>query len=251
MSRRSFAKASLLATALGLAALGSTLTPAAARLPSLPAKTAPGASLHPGIVHLPTGAPVAPGASLHPGIIHLPTGAPVAPGASLHPGNAHVLPGEVAQIPPGASTKPGKLKEPLPLPPVAGGNGIDNICPFNPSKCPPKGPAGSGTPSNPPSGSGSTYPSGGPSYPSGGAGPVAVLAPQPVFQAPQPVYQPPSHVVTATSAAPTATEPCNCLTKQYLDDGSVLFRDICTKEAAMATPDQLRAQAQGAAPTVR
>jgi hypothetical protein len=42
--------------------------------------------------------------------------------------------------------------------------------------------------------------------------------------------------------------PCNCLTKQYLDDGSVLFKDICTKEAALATPDELRAQAQGAAP---
>jgi hypothetical protein len=42
--------------------------------------------------------------------------------------------------------------------------------------------------------------------------------------------------------------PCNCLTTQYLDDGSVLFKDICTKEAAMATPDELRAQAQGAAP---
>jgi hypothetical protein len=31
----------------------------------------------------------------------------------------------------------------------------------------------------------------------------------------------------------------------------VLFRDICTREAAMATPDQLRAQTQAAAPTVR
>ena len=50
----------------------------------------------------------------------------------------------------------------------------------------------------------------------------------------------------ATAATPTA--PCNCLTKQYLDDGSVLFQDICTKEAAMATPDELRAQAQGVAP---
>ena len=38
------------------------------------------------------------------------------------------------------------------------------------------------------------------------------------------------------------------LIKQYLDDGSVLFKDICTKEAALATPEELRAQAQGAAP---
>jgi hypothetical protein len=36
--------------------------------------------------------------------------------------------------------------------------------------------------------------------------------------------------------------PCNCLTKHYLDDGSVLFSDLCTKEQAMATPDELRAQ---------
>jgi hypothetical protein len=41
-----------------------------------------------------------------------------------------------------------------------------------------------------------------------------------------------------------ASEPCNCLTKQYLDDGSVLFRDLCTKEAAIATPAELRSQAQ-------
>ena len=50
-------------------------------------------------------------------------------------------------------------------------------------------------------------------------------------------------VATAAAAA-----PCNCLTKQYLDDGSVLFTDICTKEEALATPDELRAQAQGVAP---
>jgi hypothetical protein len=50
----------------------------------------------------------------------------------------------------------------------------------------------------------------------------------------------------ATAATPA---PCNCLTKQYLDDGSVLFQDICTKEAALATPDELKAQANGAAPT--
>jgi hypothetical protein len=48
-----------------------------------------------------------------------------------------------------------------------------------------------------------------------------------------------------TAAAPA---PCNCLTKQYLQDGSVLFKDLCTKEAAMATPDELRAQAQGTSP---
>jgi hypothetical protein len=48
------------------------------------------------------------------------------------------------------------------------------------------------------------------------------------------------------TAAPAA--PCNCLTKQYLPDGSVLFKDLCTKEAALATPAELKAQADGIAP---
>jgi hypothetical protein len=56
-------------------------------------------------------------------------------------------------------------------------------------------------------------------------------------------------VTAPVDAAATPTAPCNCLTKQYLDDGSVLFQDICTKEAALATPDELKAQAQGASPT--
>jgi hypothetical protein len=49
--------------------------------------------------------------------------------------------------------------------------------------------------------------------------------------------------VGTQAAAPSA--PCNCLTKRYLDDGSVLFSDVCTKEQAMATPAELRQQAQG------
>jgi len=55
-------------------------------------------------------------------------------------------------------------------------------------------------------------------------------------------------------SAPVASEPtapCTCLTKKYLDDGSVLFKDVCTKEAALATPDELRAQAQGVGPQAR
>jgi hypothetical protein len=35
-----------------------------------------------------------------------------------------------------------------------------------------------------------------------------------------------------------AAEPCNCLTKQNLPDGSLLFQDICTKESAIAAPQQ-------------
>jgi hypothetical protein len=55
-----------------------------------------------------------------------------------------------------------------------------------------------------------------------------------------------AHVSTPVAPAPTG--PCNCLTKKYLEDGSVLFKDICTKEAALATPDELKAQVQGAGP---
>jgi hypothetical protein len=56
--------------------------------------------------------------------------------------------------------------------------------------------------------------------------------------------------VRATST-PAVSANCNCLTKEYLEDGSVVFKDLCTKEAAMATPAELKAQAQGATPQVR
>jgi hypothetical protein len=56
----------------------------------------------------------------------------------------------------------------------------------------------------------------------------------------------PTRVSTPVTTVPTA--PCTCLTKNYLADGSVLFKDVCTREAATATPDELRAQMQGARP---
>jgi hypothetical protein len=46
----------------------------------------------------------------------------------------------------------------------------------------------------------------------------------------------------APVSAPAADAPCTCLTKTYLNDGSVLFKDVCTKEAAVATPNQAQAQ---------
>jgi hypothetical protein len=55
-------------------------------------------------------------------------------------------------------------------------------------------------------------------------------------------------VVTGPAAAVSGPAPvngpCSCLTKTYLSDGSVQFADVCTKESAIATPDQLRAQSQ-------
>lgn len=78
------------------------------------------------------------------------------------------------------------------------------------------------------------------------APPVVVAAPLPVIAQPQPVYaaRPMQRQAPSTSANPTVAsdEPCNCLTKQYLQDGSVVFRDLCTHEAAMATQADLQAQ---------
>ena len=50
-----------------------------------------------------------------------------------------------------------------------------------------------------------------------------------------PTYVAPSYVAP-TYVAPTYTGqpgPCTCLSKQYLKDGSVLFKDNCTKESAV------------------
>jgi len=63
----------------------------------------------------------------------------------------------------------------------------------------------------------------------------------------------PETAVVKSIAAPLAapvqrTDNCNCLTKQYLPDGAVLFTDVCTKEEALATPEQLKAQAEGPTP---
>ncbi len=62
--------------------------------------------------------------------------------------------------------------------------------------------------------------------------PGEVVVPAPVAAVPAPVV-----AARATVAAPQVVQaPCNCLTKQTLADGGVLFQDICTKEAAIAAP---------------
>src|SRR3954447_21548768 len=40
-------------------------------------------------------------------------------------------------------------------------------------------------------------------------------------------------------------DPCD---EQYLADGSLLFKDVCTSEFAVATPEQLQAEANGLKP---
>jgi hypothetical protein len=253
---RSLVQASLLATTLGLAAFGSSLTPAAALT-----------SMHPAHIRLPSAA-TSPGASMRPisEKIHLPQ-VTTAPGASKYPVGAKAVPG--VQNAPGASTYPGAKTHVISSVQNVPGNSIYGSSTVT-------GPGGSGQGGTGPDGGpsqGGTGPTGGPKqgwpgpggagpkpsgqiYPSGGTGPVVVVAPPAVYQAPV-------HIVAATNAAPapanqaarpnvattTNTAPCNCLTKQYLNDGSVLFQDLCTKETALATPDQLRAQVPTVAPT--
>jgi hypothetical protein len=45
------------------------------------------------------------------------------------------------------------------------------------------------------------------------------------------VYSTPTY---STPSYTTRTDSCTCLTKEYLPDNSVLFKDICTKESALS-----------------
>jgi hypothetical protein len=57
-------------------------------------------------------------------------------------------------------------------------------------------------------------------------------------------------VVAAAASAPAPAEAapqaptgsCNCLTKQTLADGSVLFADVCTQQSAIAPPQAMSAR---------
>ena len=44
-------------------------------------------------------------------------------------------------------------------------------------------------------------------------------------------------VATAAIARPAAG-PCTCLTKTYLPNGAVMFKDVCTQEVAINSPEQ-------------
>ena len=46
----------------------------------------------------------------------------------------------------------------------------------------------------------------------------------------------------SVAAPQVAAGPCNCLTKQNMPDGSLLFQDICTKESAVAAPQTVGAR---------
>lgn len=54
-----------------------------------------------------------------------------------------------------------------------------------------------------------------------------------------------------TVARPITPGPCTCLTKEYTQDGSVLFKDRCTNEEAMNPPPQQTGELQTQAPVAR
>jgi hypothetical protein len=75
---------------------------------------------------------------------------------------------------------------------------------------------------------------------------------------PRPLLYAAPVVATTYAVAPLAAAPaprCTCLTKEYTQDGLVVFQDVCTKEVASApignTQTQLQLPAQQQAPTTQ
>ena len=53
----------------------------------------------------------------------------------------------------------------------------------------------------------------------------------------RPIWYGGVHTVGYTVARPVvAAGPCTCLSKEYTEDGRVLFKDLCTNEAAINPP---------------
>jgi ABC-type Zn2+ transport system substrate-binding protein/surface adhesin len=49
-------------------------------------------------------------------------------------------------------------------------------------------------------------------------------------------------VATGVATYAATTGSCNCLTKSYLENGTVVFKDLCTQEMAMNPPAEKQAQ---------
>ena len=57
-------------------------------------------------------------------------------------------------------------------------------------------------------------------------------------------YVKPTYTYTEPSYTYTKPAPsCTCLTKEYMDDGRVVFKDVCTKEMAVAPSSTKKADA--------
>ena len=67
---------------------------------------------------------------------------------------------------------------------------------------------------------------------------------------PRPVWYYPRPVVYGgySVAAPVTPGPCTCLSKEYTQEGAVLFKDNCTNEAAMNPPAESPGPAAEVAP---
>ena len=84
------------------------------------------------------------------------------------------------------------------------------------------------------------------------ASPPVIVNPPAVVEVPVPVPGEATYIgrrypwytggATAKAVTTAAAAPCTCLTKEYLQDGSVLFKDLCTKEAAILTVEEMRAK---------
>jgi hypothetical protein len=155
----------------------------------------------------------------------------------------------IARIPVGSSIQRSSIiaRKPVVVPTGTGGaansNGHSKIPTTTVISQLPKAPTPPNPIQDPPHNNPGTGPNFGP-----GVGPVAVPvdvpADTPVVVAGGEVAASATGVDTQPAAAVQAVQPtCTCLTKRYLDDGSVLFQDICSKEAALATPAQLKLQA--------
>jgi len=222
MSSRSFPRASFLTIALGLTALGSTLTPTGAYAHFSGGSFAGNISSvgGSGLGHVPTSTVIA--------------GAPVAmDGHSIARSSA------IARLP-ASSGKTGGHSVPrsteiarLPTPTSTGGSSIPTTTKIPQFPRPPLPPApGTGPNVKPPP-------------PPVATGPIGIAIDVPVGI---PVGGTADGASGGTEGgqASGATN-CNCLTKQYLSNGSVLFRDLCTKEAAIATLADPKGQANASA----
>ncbi len=73
----------------------------------------------------------------------------------------------------------------------------------------------------------------------------AAEPPATVAQRPRPAAEPPTTVATGAAFTPAAAATTTCLTKEYLDTGAVLFRDVCTNEWAINSTNVNKTSATG------
>jgi len=73
--------------------------------------------------------------------------------------------------------------------------------------------------------------------------PAYVPVPVPTYVPTTPTYVQPAPAYTPAPVQPSASQNCNCLSKSYLQDGTVAFYDRCTNETASTAP-----QPQGGVP---